>query len=282
MIPSPYYPQSQPRHCFIANNGGGVGGGCNNNIIMDATVRRRRDEEATTWLRWMRSVPSPVLVDLSTEARRAADGIVSDDFLGLLNANANNDDNNKNSSSSSTKASNSSSSMSSSKMNRLRIEFLNRLQCQLILLQSGQGLRGDCGSQLDHFLPLPSYCVVVQHDIASFHPPPPLLLRAIVVVAAVTQQYHQRQRIDDLPVEPEIGESTQHGRTTTKSTSSPSKTTFTAIILSPCILLLHVIDTTRCCCIHPRAANLCILEHLMALLQRDADIYSEPLPRCDM
>ena len=177
---------------------------------MDATVRRRRDEEATTWLRWMRSVPSPVIVDLSTEARRAADGIASDDFLGLLNANANNDYNNKNSSSSSTKASNSSSSMSSSKMNRLRIEFLNRLQCRLILLPSGQGLRGDCGSQLDHFLPLPSYCVVVQHDIASFHPPPPLLLRAIVVVAAVTQQYHQRQRIDDLPVEPENGPSAKH------------------------------------------------------------------------
>jgi len=87
----------------------------------------------------MRSVPSPVLVDLSTEARRAADGIVSDDFLGLLNANANNDDNNDNSSS--TQTSNS-SSMRSSKMNRLRIEFLNRLQCRLILLPSGQGLRG--------------------------------------------------------------------------------------------------------------------------------------------
>jgi hypothetical protein len=122
-----------------ANGEDGVGGGYNNNIIMDATVRRRRDEEATTWLRWMRSVPSPVLVDLSTEARRAADGIVSDDFLGLLNAHANSYDNND---ISSTKASNSSSSMSSSKMNRLRIEFLNRLQCRLILLPSGQGLRG--------------------------------------------------------------------------------------------------------------------------------------------
>ena len=113
----------------------------NDNILMDATARRRRDEEASAWLRWMRSVPMPVLVDLSIEARGAADGFVSDDFLELLNANnASSDKNiNDNSSSITTNAINDSSS---SKMRRLRTEFLNRLQCRLILLPSGQGLRG--------------------------------------------------------------------------------------------------------------------------------------------
>ena len=131
-----------PNH---ANGGGGGGGGGYNhntdNIIMDATARRRRAEEASAWLRWMRSVPMPVIVDLSTEARGAADGFVSNDFLELLNVNnASSDKNNKdnNSSSSRTNAING----SSSKMHRLRTEFLNRLQCRLILLPSGQSLRG--------------------------------------------------------------------------------------------------------------------------------------------
>ena len=129
-----------PNH-NIANNNNNY-----NKIMSDATVRRRRDEESTTWLRWMRSVPMPVIVDLSSESRRAANGIVSDEFLGLLNANYHkyeaNSDNNTIINGSSTNAINSSSTTSTSKMMRLRTEFLNRLQCRLILLPSGQGLRG--------------------------------------------------------------------------------------------------------------------------------------------
>ncbi len=104
------------------------------NIIgVDATARRRRDEEASVRLRWMRSAPMPVLVDLSTEARAAAaDGFASDDFLELMNANYASGDKNDNDI----------GGGDSSKMHRLRTEFLNRLQCRLILLPSGQDLRG--------------------------------------------------------------------------------------------------------------------------------------------
>lgn len=90
---------------------------------------RQNKDEAIAWLRWMRSVPSPVVVDLSLEARAAANATVSDEFLILLNAGGD-------SSISTT------SSISVSKMQQLRQDFLNRLQCKVILLPSGQGLRG--------------------------------------------------------------------------------------------------------------------------------------------
>ena len=88
---------------------------------------RQNKDEAIAWLRWMRSVPSPVVVDLSLEARAAANATVSDEFLILLNAGG--DDS-------------TTSSISVSKMQQLRQDFLNRLQCKVILLPSGQGLRG--------------------------------------------------------------------------------------------------------------------------------------------
>ncbi|KAL7451136.1 hypothetical protein ACHAWC_002980 [Mediolabrus comicus] len=91
---------------------------------------RQNKDEAIAWLRWMRSVPSPVVVDLSLEARAAANATVSDEFLILLNAGGD-------SSETST-----TSSISVSKMQQLRQDFLNRLQCKVILLPSGQGLRG--------------------------------------------------------------------------------------------------------------------------------------------
>jgi hypothetical protein len=91
---------------------------------------RQNKDEAIAWLRWMRSVPSPVVVDLSLEARAAANATVSDEFLVLLNAGGD-------SSETST-----TSSISVSKMQQLRQDFLNRLQCKVILLPSGQGLRG--------------------------------------------------------------------------------------------------------------------------------------------
>ena len=89
---------------------------------------RQSQDEAIAWLRWMRSVPSPVVVDLSLEARTAANATVSDEFLLLLNAGGD--------------VSEASTSLtSSSKMQQLRRDFLNRLQCKVILLPSGQGMR---------------------------------------------------------------------------------------------------------------------------------------------
>ena len=91
---------------------------------------RQNKDEAIAWLRWMRSVPSPVVVDLSLEARAAANATVSDEFLILLNAGGDSSE------------TSSTSSISVSKMQQLRQDFLNRLQCKVILLPSGQGLRG--------------------------------------------------------------------------------------------------------------------------------------------
>ncbi|KAL7434255.1 hypothetical protein ACHAXM_003966 [Skeletonema potamos] len=96
-------------------------------------VNRQRQDEAIAWLRWMRSVPCPLVVDLSLEARVAANATVSDEFLLLLNAGGDIPD-----SSSST----SSSPLSTSKMQQLRRDFLNRLECKIILLPSGQGMNG--------------------------------------------------------------------------------------------------------------------------------------------
>eukprot|EP00985_Skeletonema_marinoi_P007762 scaffold3453_cov230-Skeletonema_marinoi.AAC.14 len=89
---------------------------------------RQNQDEAIAWLRWMRSVPSPILVDLSLEARVAANATVSDEFLLLLNAGGD--------------VPETTSSPSTNKMQQLRRDFLNRLECKIILLPSGQEMNG--------------------------------------------------------------------------------------------------------------------------------------------
>lgn len=91
---------------------------------------RQNQDEAIAWLRWMRSVPSPIVVDLSLEARVAANATVSDEFLLLLNAVGD------------IPETSSTSSISTNKMQQLRQDFLNRLECKIILLPSGQGMNG--------------------------------------------------------------------------------------------------------------------------------------------
>lgn len=91
---------------------------------------RQNQDEAIAWLRWMRSVPSPIVVDLSLEARVAANSTVSDEFLLLLNAGGD------------APETSSTSSLSTNKMQQLRRDFLNRLECKIILLPSGQGMNG--------------------------------------------------------------------------------------------------------------------------------------------
>jgi hypothetical protein len=93
---------------------------------------RERQDEAITWLRWLRSIPRPVIVDLSLEARMAANGTVSDDFLQMLNLMSGNDED----------KSNATTALSANKMQQIRNEFLNRLGCKLILLPSGQSMQG--------------------------------------------------------------------------------------------------------------------------------------------
>eukprot|EP00577_Skeletonema_sp_RCC1716_P009275 CAMPEP_0113437716 /NCGR_PEP_ID=MMETSP0013_2-20120614/37574_1 /TAXON_ID=2843 ORGANISM="Skeletonema costatum, Strain 1716" /NCGR_SAMPLE_ID=MMETSP0013_2 /ASSEMBLY_ACC=CAM_ASM_000158 /LENGTH=690 /DNA_ID=CAMNT_0000328409 /DNA_START=247 /DNA_END=2315 /DNA_ORIENTATION=- /assembly_acc=CAM_ASM_000158 len=89
---------------------------------------RQNQDEAIAWLRWMRSVPSPILVDLSLEARVAANATVSDEFLLMLNAGGD--------------VPETTSSPSTNKMQQLRRDFLNRLECKIILLPSGQEMNG--------------------------------------------------------------------------------------------------------------------------------------------
>jgi hypothetical protein len=91
---------------------------------------RERQDEAITWLRWLRSIPRPVIVDLSLEARMAANGTVSDEFLQMLNLI--NDE----------AKSNATTTLSANKMQQIRNGFLNRLGCKLILLPSGQSMQG--------------------------------------------------------------------------------------------------------------------------------------------
>lgn len=86
----------------------------------------QRQDEAITWLRWMKSIPSPIVVDLSAEGRDAANSTVSDDFLRLLSTDQGDDG----------------VGMSASRLRQLREEFLDRLECRLVLLPSGQGLVG--------------------------------------------------------------------------------------------------------------------------------------------
>ncbi|KAL9182523.1 hypothetical protein ACHAXT_013175 [Thalassiosira profunda] len=101
----------------------------------DAKGVRERQDEAITWLRWMRSVPRPIIVDLSSEMRAAANGTVSDDFLRLLSSGGSAATGEGNTPSTS-------ATIGASKMQQLRTEFLDRLRCQLILLPSGQSMQG--------------------------------------------------------------------------------------------------------------------------------------------
>ena len=75
----------------------------------------------------MRSIPRPLIVDLSDDARRAANSTVSDDFLRLLNSDGSNNN-----------ETNSTKLLGLNKMQQLRTDFFNRLQCNLILIPSGQ------------------------------------------------------------------------------------------------------------------------------------------------
>eukprot|EP00956_Cyclotella_meneghiniana_P036346 scaffold124319_cov85-Cyclotella_meneghiniana.AAC.8 len=102
----------------------------NENSSRNNNIDRERQDEAVTWLRWMRSIPSPLIVELSSEARIAANKTVSDEFLHMLNLSTENDD------------SQSESNVSARKIQQIRNEFLSRLGCKLILLPSGQGMQG--------------------------------------------------------------------------------------------------------------------------------------------
>ena len=102
---------------------------------------RERQDEAITWLRWMRSIPRPIVVNLSLEARMAANETVSDDFLRLLNT-AGSSSSSTTTESGNTTTTTTTKTIGPKKMQQLRKEFLNRLQCQLVLLPSGQGLNG--------------------------------------------------------------------------------------------------------------------------------------------
>ena len=65
-------------------------------------------DEASTWIRWMKSTPAPLTVDLSKDFRKAANDTISDHNLQLLGIS--------------------------------RGKFLDRLGCRLILLPSGTSL----------------------------------------------------------------------------------------------------------------------------------------------
>jgi len=125
------------------------GGGTNNKN------GRERQDEAITWLRWLRSIPRPIIVDLSLEVRSAANDTVSDDFLKLLNVNTAvagsstgekmntaNVTTTTTATTTTTNNNNNNKTPGRSKMQQLRTDFLNRLQCRLVLLPSGQGMRG--------------------------------------------------------------------------------------------------------------------------------------------
>ncbi|KAL7534075.1 hypothetical protein ACHAXR_007334 [Thalassiosira sp. AJA248-18] len=105
---------------------------------------RERQDEAITWLRWMRSIPRPIIVNLSVEARAAANGTVSDDFLRLLNTAGSSSSSSGSSgeSNNNSTATTATATFGSNKMQQLRTDFLNRLQCQLVLLPSGQSMQG--------------------------------------------------------------------------------------------------------------------------------------------
>ena len=96
---------------------------------------RVKRDEAVSWLRWFRTVPSPLIVDLSSHSRRAADATVSDDFLRLLDGNEKNDGIDFGSDAVAVNVND------GRRLQRVRTEFMDRIHCRLILLPSGQGLR---------------------------------------------------------------------------------------------------------------------------------------------
>jgi len=98
---------------------------------INAQDGRDKEDEATAWLRWMRSIPRPLIVDLSDDTRRVANSTVSDDFLRLLNTDDVDDE-----------SMNSTQQFGLNKMQQLRTDFFNRLQCNLILIPSGQSMNG--------------------------------------------------------------------------------------------------------------------------------------------
>jgi vesicle-fusing ATPase len=106
--------------------------------------RREERDEAIAWLRWMRSVPSPVIIDLSPEARLAANGTVSDDFLRLLDgrSDGSNDGGGGSDDDAVVVVVAANNDGGGRRMRRTRAEFMDRIRCRLILLPSGRGLRG--------------------------------------------------------------------------------------------------------------------------------------------
>ena len=119
----------------------------------DAAGGEARDE-AVAWLRWLRSVPRPVVVDLSDEMRRVANDTVSDDSLATLDAagggdvpddikdNVGNGGGEGGATAGDVAATAARDPAAASKVRQLRTAFLDRLGCRLILLPSGQPLRG--------------------------------------------------------------------------------------------------------------------------------------------
>ena len=97
---------------------------------------REGRDEAITWLRWMRSVPSPLIVDVSSKARLCADGTVSDDFLRLLDGDA------KSGGSDGSVAAVATTMNVERRMRKTRSDLMDRIRCRLILLPSGRGMSG--------------------------------------------------------------------------------------------------------------------------------------------
>ena len=65
-------------------------------------------DEASTWIRWMKSTPTPLLIDLSADFQRIGNSSLTDEYLTLLGM--------------------------------TRKAFLERMGCRLILLPSGASL----------------------------------------------------------------------------------------------------------------------------------------------
>jgi hypothetical protein len=90
----------------------------------------------------MRSVPSPLIVDVSSKARLCADGTVSDDFLRLLDGDA------KSGGSDGSVVAVATTMNVKRRMRKTRSNFMDRIRCQLILPPSGRGMSGGGLSEL--------------------------------------------------------------------------------------------------------------------------------------
>ena len=80
---------------------------CYNQLADERTGLDR--DEASTWIRWMKSTPTPLVVDLSENLRAVANETISDNNLDLLDT--------------------------------TRTKFLNRMGCRLLLFPSGASLK---------------------------------------------------------------------------------------------------------------------------------------------